>query len=245
MKGLMTCSLLLTLVACQGKSGSGSPSVYTGTFSDTAVSSFEQTGGLAKYKPSAFEMVIPSAYAAEGSIRCVQNTPVTFDVIALGANLQIEANCDNNIDLSIRKDLLRSLAGKRLLMNRGGGADAKPLLRVINFRPDATFWGIYDNVVAGHSNNGQNEQNCRDKFTFDEATGTVTIAYDNLASTADTHQACLDNEFPGATEDDYKIVLAFRFKNGLLEMDPEGTDFEDNGDYINFCIDDNSDSQCD
>ena len=125
-------------------------------------------------------------------------------------------------------------------MYYGGGHDTRADGRTLTFNAVGTFWTTYDDINAGGS------ANCKDKLTFDESTGSVIIENDPIS----THNAggvvqdCLDDEFPGATANDYKHVLKFRFKEGKLEMHGDNT-FPYDSDINQFCIDQNANGVCD
>jgi hypothetical protein len=244
--------MILTLTVSCGGSGSGTTSgtntVKEAIFTDSAVTSFTQTGGVAHNKPSLMDNVFPSAYAVSGNIRCVTGAPVAFSLDALGNTVQVDTTCNDNMDLNIRRGLLESMAGKRILGSRANGTSILSEGRVITFNASGSFWSTYENVVSGNSNNGHNEQLCRDKFTFDETAGTVTIELDqtnSLLAGADTIQDCLNVQFNGATANDYKTILPFRFKDGKLQLDGLGTTNFVDSNILEFCIDNNSNSVCD
>jgi hypothetical protein len=250
---MVSCSGGLPAGASSDLSSSGSSSgasdihVRDSIFSDSAVTSFLQVGGVVINRPSLIGKLFSSAYAISGNIRCVEDAPVAFELDALGNTVQVDTNCNSNMDLNIRRKLLESMAGKRILMEYGGGHDTRSEGRVITFNNIGSFWGTYDNIVSGAQNTGHNEHLCKDKMTFDQATGQVTIEHDvtnSLIAGTDTTQDCLNSEFVGATEVDYKKILNYRFKDGKLEFD-EGVDFTINNDYNRFCIDNNVDGLCD
>lgn len=251
MKSLLLLMIIsFVFVSCGGSSGSSTAtsSVKETIFSDSAVTSFTQTGGVAHNKPSLMDKVFPSAYAVSGNIRCVEGAPVAFQLDALGNTVQVDTTCNTIMDLNIRRGLLESLANKRLLMEYAGGSDSRAQGRALTFNAVGSFWGVYDNIVAGSANTGHNEHLCKDKLTFNETTGQVTIEHDtfnSLAAGADSTQDCLNSEFAGATLADYRKVMNYRFKDGKLEMDPDGLDFTVNNDYVRFCIDNNSNGVCD
>lgn len=233
---ITTCLMLgISMIAITGCSGDSSPAASTvrsQIFSDTAVTAFTQTAGVAKNKPSFIDNAFNSAYAVDGNIRCVEGAPVSFQLDALGNTVQIDTTCNAQVDLTIRQGLLQSMAGKRMLQYWAGGHDATAEGRVLTFNAVGSFWGTYDNIEAGSA------AGCKDKLTFDEETGSVTIENDamNYGGVA-TNQACLDAEFPGATANDYKRVLPFRFKDGKLQLDGTGTgNFVDGNDLVKICI---------
>ena len=86
--------------------------------------------------------------------------------------VQVDTTCNSNIDLSIRQGLLESMAGKRLIMYHAGGGNALSQNRAVIFNASGSFWTTYENINAG------GVANCKDKLTFDQATGTVTIDSD-------------------------------------------------------------------
>lgn len=231
----------MALLGCSGGSDSSTASsVRAQVFSDSSVTAFSQTGGVAFNKPTFMDSFIGKAYAIDGNISCVEGAPVSFSLDALGNTVLVDTTCNSKIDLSIRQSLLESMAGKHLLMYWGGGHDTRADGRTLTFRAAGSFWGTYTNIVAGSA------PNCKDKLTFDEATGSVTIENDSASSVAAgaTNQVCLDSEFTGATADDYKKVLKFRFKEGNLEMHSDSTFPQDN-DINQLCIDQNANGVCD
>ncbi len=239
---LICISLSMFLVSCgdNGSSSSSTGTVREAIFSDSSVTSFTQTGGVASHKSSILNYIVGSAYAVSGNIRCVNGASVSFELDALGNTVQVDTTCNSNIDLSIRQGLLESMAGKRLIMYHAGGGNALSQNRAVIFNASGSFWTTYENINAG------GVANCKDKLTFDQATGTVTIENDSAASitAGATVQDCLDSEFVGATAEDYKNELKFRFKDGKLEM--HGNDaFPNDADLVQWCIDQNSDSVCD
>lgn len=247
---LILIASILSLVSC---SGDGSSSSLTASsrdeiFSDSAVTSFQQTAGVVFTKPSLMDQILGSAYAVSGNIKCIEGSSVSFELDALGSTVHVDTKCNSIMDLNIRRGLLESLAGKRILMSYAGGSDARSQGRAITLNAVGSFWTTYDNIPAGSANTGHNEHLCKDKISFNETNGQVTIEHDtfnSLASGADTTQDCLNSEFVGATLADYKKVLNYRFKDGTLEMDPDGLDFTVNNDYVRFCIDNDSNATCD
>jgi hypothetical protein len=250
MKSLLLSVMALALVSCGG--GTSGPTTTTSNvksaiFSDTAVTSFQQTGGVAHNSPSLMDKVFASAYAVDGNIRCVEGAPVAFELDAFSNTVQINTTCNSDIDLNIRRGLLESMASKRLLMYWGGGHDTRSEGRALTFNAVGSFWATYENIPAGAGNTGHNEHLCKDKMTFDESTGEVTIEHDvtnSLIAGADSTQDCLNSEFSGATLNDYKKVLHYRFKDGKLEMHSL-IGFPQDNDINQFCIDQNSIGVCD
>ncbi len=234
MKYVMLLSSLLVLASCGSDSGkSVSNGVRSQIFSDSAVTSFQQTGGVALNKPSLIDAVLPTAYAVSGNISCVEGAPVAFQLDALGNTIQVNTTCNSRVDLSIRQGLLASLASKRMLIYHAGGGDVRSQARVLTFGSAGSFWGSYGNIEAGSS------PNCKDKYTFSETNGTVTIEHDAAASTTAgaVTQTCLNAEFVGATAADYKKVIPFRFIDGKLQFDGTGTgNFVDGNDLVKACI---------
>lgn len=110
-------SALLTGCGSEG-GGVVSGNKYTGVFSDSSVTSFTQTGGVALRKPSvpekAINLIIPSAYAATGNISCFIGESVSFSADALGNTVNIDTTCSTSIDLSIRQQLLESMESSNL-----------------------------------------------------------------------------------------------------------------------------------
>jgi hypothetical protein len=251
---ILSLSLSFILIGCSGGSGS-KDEIASGVFEDSSVSSLLQLDNFASTKNPLQSIGISYAYAApkEMEFKCYKGSKVGFNAIALNnVEIQFEVMCDNNVDRGIRKSLLKSMHSKKIIQEyRGGGVVLNENIS-LTFNSEDSFWGTYDNISAG-SGSG-----CKDKLTFDEVEGTVTIENDaeNYAG-AGSNQDCLDAEGdsgPGTcgpnnnevcTADHYKKVLAFQFKNGKLELDPEGIDFEVNNDFVRWCLDNDNNQQCD
>lgn len=56
-------------------------------------------------------------------------------------------------------------------MYYGGGHDTRGDGRTLTFNAVGSFWGTYNNIVAGGT------PGCKDQLTFDESSGSVTIVY--------------------------------------------------------------------
>ena len=226
---LMVISLVVTSCSGSNPATSQSGAVRSSVFSDTAVTSFEQTGGVASNKTNLLDKVLNTANAIDGNIRCVEGAPVSFELDALGNTVQIDTTCNSKMDLSIRQGLLESMAGKRMLQYWAGGQNARPQGRVFTFNSIGSFWSTYDNIEAGSS------PGCKDKLTFDQSTGTITIEHDSVNSST-ASQTCLDSEFVGATANDYKKVLPFRFIDGTMQFGTGTNDFSEGDDLVKLCI---------
>lgn len=249
-KSLLLAFIILAFAGCKGDKSSSDElkgALREDTFSDSAVTYFDQVSGLAQNRKSPLSYLLNTAYAIDGNIRCFTGSSVSFELEALGESVLINTKCNSEMDLKIRQGLLQSLAGKRVIMEWAGGADARSTGRVITFRPQNSFWGKYDNVASGAPDRGHQEDMCKDSYIFNESAGTVTIELDVPGSTAirsDSAQYCLDNEFLGATQDEYRKVLNFRFKDGKLEFHHKA-DFPNDNDLNRLCVDENADNQCD
>jgi hypothetical protein len=230
--GLLLSITTIALAGCS--SDKKASSVREQVFSDTAVTAFTQTAGVAINKPSLMDKIIPSAYAIDGNIRCVEGAPVSFQLDALGNTVQVDTTCNAGIDLSIRQGLLESLAEKQMLMYWGGGGDTTGQGRVFTFNAVGSFWSTYDGIGSGNAG-------CEDKLTFNQAAGTITIEHDK-ATGGKTTQQCLDAEFKDATAEDYKQVLPFRFINGEMQLGIGDNDFSKPNDLVKVCITDNGTS---
>lgn len=109
----------LILTGCgDGSTSQGGSSTITSTFSDTAVSNFSQTSGVAKASQGEklINFVIPKAYAGGGDISCISGSDISFQMDALGQTVSIDTTCSSaaGIEISIRAGLLESFDGKKL-----------------------------------------------------------------------------------------------------------------------------------
>lgn len=235
------CVLFCALLISCGSKNRGSEGEFEAIFDDSAVTLFEQVHEEKLSYNLLQNMLFPSVHAVSGNVKCTRGSRASFKLVAFNWNVDVTSTCDESYDLTIRKALLSSLQGKAIIAEIGGcpGCNILSQGRVLTFRSGNNFWGSYDNVEAG------SVAGCKDKYHFSESDGVLTIENDpsHYSGTA-TNQDCLDAEFPGATADDYKKELKFRFKNGKMELDPNGIDFEDNGDYNRWCIKASNGNSC-
>lgn len=232
------------LYGCSGSTGG--KSVVSKTFSDQAVSNFQQTKGLVTknfFDKTRDLLIIPFAYAGDGEIKCNTDSAVSFDMDVFNQPITpIETTCSKNIELDIRIALLKSLIGKKLLMRYQGGNDGRSsgkILDLSDLTNEEEFWEIPHGPING------GDPKCFDQFTFNKETGKMTIELDVDSVHPQDKQYCLDFEFEGATEEDYKIDLAFRFKDGLLEYGPSIQALNEKGsDYSAFCISNTNMDDC-
>ena len=174
----------------------------------------------------------------------------------LGTQLIIELSCSTSLEKKLRAAMLESMAGKTVILEYTGGSDQLSAGRILTFRNsdqngagvdngERGFFGKYNNIFA----NGQNAY-CRETYDFNKGQGTVTLSLD-VANTKAAANAVGSYPVQGHDEnwntidlndadevvencvsqdgglEGYKVSLAFRFKDGFLEFDPEGTDFSD------------------
>lgn len=256
MKNTFLLTLTIALVSC-GSDGDSASNRYTAAFTDSAVSSFVQSSGVAKTeKPlqeQAIEIVMPSAYAASGNISCILNESVSFDIdlVSPFTDVDVSTTCSSSIIIDIRRALLASMENKRIIRVDSSGNRGSHI-EIIQLNPTINFWNQYRNVLTNTPDNeatlGVDESSeCKDMWTI-SSTGTVSIAYDSVNSTG-TEGQCTYNE-DGANEaeriQNYTKQLPFKFENGRFVLDGTGTgNFNSPGDTVYFCIDDNSDNACD
>ena len=221
--------VLLSLASCGSDGGSATDSStgkVTGVFSDTAVSNFQQTSGIAKTNlEKVGELIISSAYAGTGSISCFSGETVSFSMDALGNTVNMDVVCASDVDYKIRRGLLKSMDGiaiKRTVSDasfkngaldfRASGANGGFTFNVAYKVP--AIWK--DAVVDGGNNDGIVDANevCYERYLF-ASNGTVSIAphADNTAQNASN--GSLNCSTTGA----YNDSASFRFKDGALELD--------------------------
>ncbi len=271
-------SSLIIITGCSG-GGSGGPSSLGGssrinqTFSDEMVTNFQQTEGvIAKsFLQIGVELLlIPSAYAEDGLIKCISGTSVAFEMDVFGTPIDpIETTCSADIDLDIRRGLLKSLIGKDLIALYGGGNNAIAQGRVLELSTvisEDDFWGV------AHGNVGTGRAECKDSFTFNKDSGAVVIDLDEASSSAgdlcyiyegdDTNDWCdtgseaswntailaEDADAIAYCKPLYRKTLSFRFKDGLLEYAPSKADLDaglDSDNYNAFCVANPANDDCD
>lgn len=236
LKRLAIIGLLIGMVGCGDDSSSGTPTKISETFTDSAVTNFQQTSGIAKSNlEKASELIIPSAYAGTGSISCISGEVAGFQMDALGNTVDMAVICGSDVDYKIRRNLLKSMDGisiKRTI------SDASYKNGAIDFTTSGTNGGFSFNtnyrVIAiwkdaladGGNNDGVVDDNelCYERYVF-ASSGTVSIAphADNTAqNNANASLHC-------AVSGDYNDSASFRFKDGALELDlTYSNDFDPN-----------------
>jgi len=215
---------------------------YSGVFTDSAVTAFSQTGGLALKKKSTGEqlmnIVIPSAYAASGNISCIEGTAAQFDATALGDSITFSVTCGTSMDLGIRQELMETLKNHTFLVEYGDGNAAVRQANVTIPNTGArTFTVTVENVQAGKGG-------CFDDMAFDMDTGIMTYTNNQADSIGG---GCAIGAYTGAPNA-YTDTMVFRFKDGKVDLDFNETNpqFEvGNADYVRWCLDDNSNGVCD
>lgn len=201
---LLITMVALTLVGC-GKDGTGTGNgKITAIFSDSAVTSFSQTSGLAKVDNSVINTIIPSAYAVDGNISCLSGEAVTFEVAALGTALfDINTTCTNvsAMDTAIRVGLLGSMNSLKMrrTVSEAGYNTTSAIL-------DFSAKDVFD--ASGHTMPRVGGAGCVETYTFNRASGTVTVSAVNQG---------------GGCTIAYSETVAFRFNNGYLEFDLSNT----------------------
>lgn len=228
LKMISIVTLTIGLVGC-GKDGglaTGSNAKVSGVFSDTAVSNFSQTSGIARTKiEKVGDLIISSAYAGTGSISCFSGETVSFSMDALSNTINMDVTCDSHVDRSIRRNLLKSMDGlsiKRTISDasyKNGALDftAGGSNGGFIFNTNYKVVGIWkDAVVNGGNNDGIVDDNelCYERYTF-ASNGTVSIAPHADNVTQNTNNGSLNC----ATGLAYNDSASFRFKDGALELD--------------------------
>lgn len=210
---LLITMVALTLVGC-GKDGTSGTGKVEFIFSDSAVSNFSQTSGIAKIEKSSpqqmMEIVIPSAYAGEGNVSCLPGESISFTMDALNNNIDVTSTCSSTstIDKDIRVGLLKSMNGYKMRRTvteaTYNGNDA-----VLNFSGGFSFGTAYTVPRNGGLP-------CTETYTFN-SDGTVSVAAIDQSGvdTSGTHNTACG----GA----YTSTISFRFANGYLEFDLSGS----------------------
>lgn len=219
-------ALVTTMVVgcgADGKGASGSSKISK-TFSDSSVTSFTQTSGIAKTnQEKLMNLIISSAYAATGSISCLSGESVSFDVdTTIGSTSNtttVNTTCSENIDLDIRRGLLEGLDQMAIYRTATDASYKKGLLNFKNTGAVGSFqWSTNYQVKTLATP-------CYDVYSFNKTNGTVTIKPDfanNAGCLCDDANKGDPNH--GSYNADCKTVSAsFRFINGTMELDLTGS----------------------
>ena len=259
----------MLFASCSDKKAND-PVKISQTFKDEAVITFVQVEGVVAKSilEKGIELfLIPSAVAGEGSIKCFTGQKVKFEIKVLNADLDIEATCAQDIEMQIRRELLKSLMGKELVSHIGGGNLTVPgkerYLDLSTVTTEDNFW----NKPLGEADAGGIIVGCKDSFTFNNKDGSMII---DLAAVSDSFCSLSEGDESnnycgtGNTDTDLKAMitakdledadtkaaiaickplyrqnLVFRFKDGFLEYAPTEKDLEDKSgsEYNSFKID--------
>lgn len=242
MKSLFVLLTAFVFVSCNSGSGGSSSSAspdgsrVSTSISDSTLISFEQTAGVASYRPSFMDNFVARAYAADGNINCYSGDPVSFDMdLQIGAtitDLQVDTTCGGDVELDIRREMLAALDNHIMILEVAGVGDVGPDYTLdfknnngIGFRfdvPHPTLEAMYLD--------GANEWPCKVDYIFKKDTGEVQISigvddFDwSFASLAVNQNT---NNSPVGSVCDVTVGIHrtpdFRFKNGKIEMDESGT----------------------
>lgn len=248
MKSMLFVAMLLCLVSCfgggSGGSSSSGPSVRSVTFTDSTVTNFTQTQGVASLEKRWYQYVIEYAYADSGSIRCLDGNPVEFDMdITLGgvtSPLNVEAECGSDVELQIRREMLAALDNHKMILEVAGSGSVGPdytldFTQAEGFAFDTPYVTLEDEKTFAALT-----QDCYIDYTFNSATGTVSSNISTtilagrakgLNETANTNwgianpwQPDSGNGYTGCKSTDGEYRTAdFRFKDGKIELDESGT----------------------
>jgi hypothetical protein len=211
MNTLKIVSVLGVLIGLSGcSSDKGSSAKVSGIFSDSAVTNFQQTSGIAKLNKSEkiTNFVLPTAYAGSGNISCITGQAVTFSMDALGNSVNVSSTCSSvsAIDKEIRVNLLKSMAGVKM-RRTVTEATFNSNDAILDFSGGVQFNVGY--VVPRNAG-----LPCKETYTFG-TDGTITvIAADQTGQTA--------NSDSSACGRDYTEEFSFQFANGYLELDSSG-----------------------
>lgn len=250
MKYLIIPILGCLMVSCNQSGGGGGSTASSSdgktiskTISDSTLTSFTQTSGVAKYKPSFLDKIISNAYAIDGNIRCIKGDPVSFDMdIQIGADtedLQVDTTCGADVELAIRRKMLTALDGHIMMLELAGNGDvgSKYTLDFKNNAGQGFKFDIPHPTVEEIYMDGLNEWPCKVDYVFKEATGKVQVSigvddlnwvFAALKVNQDTNHHFSDSRCDVTP----KVMRSpdFRFKNGKIEMDESGTkNFSING----------------
>lgn len=260
---LIVLSFILTGCGSDDGASSGGTSIITGTFSDSAVSNFEQTSGVAKMTvpEKTLEFVIPTAYAGGGAVRCVSGEAISFQMDALSNTVNIDTTCGtySNIELAIRKRLLESMDGISLKRTM---TDASYKDGAIDFTSGGASGGFHWNdgnsgttddlyVVKDMDDCNGSGGDLYAVYSFDRSTGKVTM-YTLMnagtiptalgkSSAADCAAVTGGTDADGDGLEDSPSNASFRFKDGTLELDLSGSNIFEvtrgsvNGDGTTIC----------
>jgi hypothetical protein len=229
MKLLVTIfTLTLFLTSCGDDSSGGGSGIISSTFSDSAVSNFSQTAGIAHLRKSlpqkTMDFIIPSAYAGGGNISCLSGDAISFQMDALGNTIDVDTTCSSAsaIELAIRRGLLASMDGiaiKRTITDasfKNGALDFRAAGANGSFQWDTGYKVKSIEDANGDTTTGDN---CYDTYTFVSSTGKLTVAPDAASSDG----ACLCVTTPGHA-DCQTDTVSFRFVDGNLELDLTNSD---------------------
>lgn len=222
-------ALSVAFVGCRGGSSSGGDSKTEFVFSDSSVTRFEQTGGIAKIQPSFFEKALFSkAYAASGNVSCLGSEAVSFQADALGNTVDIETTCKSSemLELEIRQHLLESLDGHKLRRTMFG-LNAQPCGGSSPCLIDFTGGFVWGQPYEIEANTG-----CHEQYTF-YADGRVVIDHSTLGG--DTSNC----------DSGYPETMPFRFHESNMEFDSKKQFNGPDADYERWCLDDDEDGNCD
>lgn len=265
----------LVLTSCGGSSGpssQGATSKVELSFSDTAVSNFNQLSGVAKLSPlqQSLELILASAFAGGGNISCLTGTDISLQMDALGNTVSIDTTCTSasGIETAIRAGLLESFDGLILEPTvseaqygptGGRGTDG---FGKLDFSGTGKAFGFYSGTIdnSGISPTASADSNLHSKIytvkAKDDCDGAGNHQYDVFIFKSDgtvynyvllkgalatalgvggsiadqaTHQAqCYADGVTDANSDGLvdksldQAKIAFRFKDGALEMDFSG-----------------------
>lgn len=187
MKNIFLLTLGLVLVSCGSDGDSASDDKYVGSISDTTIVSLTQdSSSIAKTIPEkAVELVIPSAYAASGEIRCFSGADVnleivlSFDVdtnvpIYVAPNtISVDTTCSNDINKDIRVSMLNALGNKTLLLKGNSVNDKTNSGKYLHFGNSV----VGTKITYATASSGRTAEGCYERMSFN-TDGTLDISHD-------------------------------------------------------------------
>jgi hypothetical protein len=206
--GLICYWVLLILIQGCGGGGKSSEQISI-VFEDKAVDSITlDNGSSVSFIKDMLSKFIPQAHAGGKNITCNRGQLVSLKVRVFGnKDLNVSTLCDEDLELRIRRSLLRSMDRKKLIRIVSGANVGEDYF--LDFSASFEFDKRYM-VLEFHD---PGEDPCNQDYIFNEEKGTI-----NMVSTADP------SDRAGCSDSDEEFVLKtdFRFKDGFLETDDTG-----------------------
>lgn len=239
-------TMAIAITACKGGSGGGggdsSSGIVDTSFSDVTVSNFQQLTGVAQLKPKWHEYLISPAYAGGGDIRCVSGESISISMdVVLGAdtnNLLIDSTCGSSVVLDIRRKMLESLDGHKLMRELSGAGEG--IDYVLDFTSGFEY-GVPYTVFETEKTVAAVTRDCFLDYTFNISTGSLSMDTVNSSAQKARDRNRAANNAMGVTnphdgsvgcyaQPDTFASVNFRFKDGKIELDQSSSgNFSPNG----------------